>query len=314
MAFINIPSKSSNDTLSPDEFNYLINKINSLKLSLLQGSGFEGTLSISDVPSIDGWYFASESGTYTNAGNLVVDISGNLSIITVSNSVTTFSLLETPIPQGLESEVVKNSVKAIESHGVWTALYGTGGLSEEISSIKEDTLTNTSNISSLLSGLSNQGQWNALTNTPDIGASPLANQYWIVQETGTTLLGSESSWTIGDWALYTDNGWTRIDAATYMDVLKIETDDSFYFDGAVLRPNISEYRQTIEYSGGSQFFTLAFEPTLFHNIIVFYNGVSRVLRTSEYTYTTPGTLEVLISLDAGSEISVIYDHFVIQPV
>ena len=100
MAFINIPGKDNNTTLSPDEFNYFVNKVNSLKLAILQGSGFVGSLRISDVPDIDGWYFASETGTYTNAGNLVIGSDGNLNIIIVSNFGQTFSIVSTPIPLG----------------------------------------------------------------------------------------------------------------------------------------------------------------------------------------------------------------------
>ncbi len=42
---------------------------------------FHGTLAIADTPTLDGYYFASESGTYVNAGNLVVDLGTGLAII-----------------------------------------------------------------------------------------------------------------------------------------------------------------------------------------------------------------------------------------
>ena len=157
MAFINIPGKDNSTTLSPDEFNYFVNKVNSLKLAILQGSGFVGALRISDTPDIDGWYFATESGIYTNAGNLSVELSGQLNVIIVSNFGTTFSLVTTPIPNA-------------------------GGL--------------------LL-----KGAWNALTNTPDISISPEINTYWITDTAGSTVLGTESAWTVGDWAVYTSDGW-----------------------------------------------------------------------------------------------------------
>ncbi|NKI28265.1 hypothetical protein HCG49_17055 [Arenibacter sp. 6A1] len=38
-------------------------------------SGFKGTLAIADTPTEDGYYSATESGTYANAGGLVVDLS-----------------------------------------------------------------------------------------------------------------------------------------------------------------------------------------------------------------------------------------------
>tara|TARA_R110002096_G_scaffold435952_2_gene664530 strand:+ start:6172 stop:7101 length:930 start_codon:yes stop_codon:yes gene_type:complete len=218
MAFINIPGKDNNTTLSPDEFNYFVNKVNSLKLAILQGSGFVGSLRISDVPDIDGWYFASETGTYTNAGNLVIDNDGNLNIIIVSNFGQTFSIVEAPIPQGeaLETEVLQHSLKGVESDGIWNALYGALGLSESINSVQADTDINTQNILALSGGLNLQGLWDANTNTPNISSSPSINDYWIVNVSGAATLGSESVWNAGDWAIYTSTGWMRLDGGIYL--------------------------------------------------------------------------------------------------
>ena len=119
MAFINIPGKDNNTTLSPDEFNYFVNKVNSLKLAILQGSGFVGSLRISDVPDIDGWYFASEAGTYINAGNIPVELVGHLNVIIVSNFGTTFSLVKTPIPH----------VGGLNLQGSWDASTNTPDIS-----------------------------------------------------------------------------------------------------------------------------------------------------------------------------------------
>lgn len=115
MAFINIPLKDNNTNLTPDEFNYFVNKVNSLKLSILQGSGFVGSLRISDTPDIDGWYFASDSGTYVNAGNLDVLLDGKLNIIIVSNNATTFSLVETALNFTLSQTFDKTSITQVSS-------------------------------------------------------------------------------------------------------------------------------------------------------------------------------------------------------
>jgi len=60
-------------------------------------SGYRGFLAIADVPTEDGYYYASESGTYANAGGLVVSLSGKITIITISDTQTTFEKLEIPI-------------------------------------------------------------------------------------------------------------------------------------------------------------------------------------------------------------------------
>ena len=57
-------------------------------------SGFKGSLAIADTPTEDGYYIAEQSGTYTNAGSLVVDLTSYLTFIVVSDSQTTFSKVE----------------------------------------------------------------------------------------------------------------------------------------------------------------------------------------------------------------------------
>lgn len=58
---------------------------------------FRGNIAIADTPALDGWYFAEESGIYTNAGGLVVDLLNQLTIIIIEGSVTIFSQTIIPI-------------------------------------------------------------------------------------------------------------------------------------------------------------------------------------------------------------------------
>lgn len=81
--------------------------------------GFKGKLLIADIPTSDGWYFAGESGTYTNSGGLVIDISGNLAIIIVSDAQTTFEKVDIPLNIISTDNVVKDSNELIESGGVY---------------------------------------------------------------------------------------------------------------------------------------------------------------------------------------------------
>lgn len=60
-------------------------------------SGVVGTLAIADTPTEDGIYYASESGTYTNAGGLVVDLDQGINIISVEEGQTVFNLIVIPI-------------------------------------------------------------------------------------------------------------------------------------------------------------------------------------------------------------------------
>lgn len=84
-------------------------------LGELQGitSGYISDLSISDTPSEDGFYLASENGTYTNAGNEVVDLSNGISVIVVSGNQTVFSQIVFPFTVNLGGEVVENETKGV---------------------------------------------------------------------------------------------------------------------------------------------------------------------------------------------------------
>ena len=66
-------------------------------INTMAGVDFRGSLAIADTPVLDGWYLASESGTYTNAGSLVVDLNNGVSIIIVSSTQTVFELIEIPL-------------------------------------------------------------------------------------------------------------------------------------------------------------------------------------------------------------------------
>ena len=80
---------------------YKITKANYFKALQQQidalSSGFIGSLAIADTPTTDGTYIASESGTYTNAGGLVVNLVDNLTYIAVEDTQTTFSKIEIPV-------------------------------------------------------------------------------------------------------------------------------------------------------------------------------------------------------------------------
>lgn len=90
-------------------------------ISTLDDTAFQGKLLIADTP-VDGWYFAGESGTYTNAGSLVVDISNNIAIIVVSDSVTTFEKIDIPISITFDTTPTEGSLNAVESGGVFDSL------------------------------------------------------------------------------------------------------------------------------------------------------------------------------------------------
>ena len=66
--------------------------------------------------------------------------------------------------------------------------------------------------SSFTGGLSYQGSWNALTNTPTLTSSVGTNgYYYIVSVAGTTNLNGVTDWQVGDWAIFNGSTWQKID-------------------------------------------------------------------------------------------------------
>jgi hypothetical protein len=85
--------------------------------------GFKGSVASTDATvGSDGWYFAEDSGTYTNNGGLVIDISNNLAIIIVSNTQTTFSKIDIPLNITFDATPIEGSTNAVTGNGVFDAL------------------------------------------------------------------------------------------------------------------------------------------------------------------------------------------------
>jgi hypothetical protein len=98
---------------------------------------FKETIAIADVPSENGWYFASESGTYTNCDGLVIDTSDNIAIIVISGTFDVFNKIDIPVTITADSTATDGSTNAIQSNAVFdikTAL-------DTAISLKQDALT-----------------------------------------------------------------------------------------------------------------------------------------------------------------------------
>ena len=76
-------------------------------------------------------------------------------------------------------------------------------------------------VSAIPSGLTFQGNWDALTNVPDLSAlTPDNGDFWIVSVAGTTNLGGITDWQVGDWAISVVSGgvqaWQKIDNSSVL--------------------------------------------------------------------------------------------------
>jgi len=79
----------------------------------------------------------------------------------------------------------------------------------------------TNAVGAIPSGLTFQGEWDAATNTPNIGAStPDNGDFYIVSVAGTTNLGGITDWEVGDWAIAVVSGgvttWQKIDNSSVL--------------------------------------------------------------------------------------------------
>src|SRR5674476_611177 len=60
------------------------------------------------------------------------------------------------------------------------------------------------------SGIVNDGSWNASANTPTLASgSGTAGHFYVVSVAGTTSLNGISSWSVGDWALFSGTVWQK---------------------------------------------------------------------------------------------------------
>tara|TARA_R110002153_G_scaffold213063_1_gene365601 strand:- start:72 stop:2213 length:2142 start_codon:yes stop_codon:yes gene_type:complete len=102
-----------------------VNKLNDF-INTLAVLGLRGAiLSTAIAPTEDGLYPCSESGTYTNFGGLVVDISNTLAFISVSSGQTVFNLVAIPISIVKDSTPVNGSINVVESGGIFDAIENT---------------------------------------------------------------------------------------------------------------------------------------------------------------------------------------------
>lgn len=109
----------------------------------------------------------------------------------------------------------------------------------------------------VLGAVDYQGAWNALTNTPDLGASsPSKGDYWVVDTAGTGgSLGGYTDWAVGDWAIFNGTIWQKVDNSEPVDDAIVDGEtvrapsQNAVFDALALKQNLSEKDQPNGYPG-----------------------------------------------------------------
>lgn len=90
-----------------------------------------------------------------------------------------------------------------------------------------------------LAGTNNLGTWDADTNTPDVSSTaPAKGDYYTVSVAGTTALGANAAWSVGDVAVFDGTDWQR--GAAPKDLLKLvkaSVQAVLAYRGSVKNPN-----------------------------------------------------------------------------
>lgn len=93
------------------------------------------------------------------------------------------------------------------------------------------------------------------------------------------------------------------------DIQFLTTDSSLYKNGNEMCANISTYKQQWNFAASSSF-SFDFEPSNILQVMINRAGAAIL---PDYTFTAPTQLTIDSPLQAGDQITAIYEHFIIQP-
>tara|TARA_R110002153_G_scaffold164886_2_gene317350 strand:+ start:209 stop:2815 length:2607 start_codon:yes stop_codon:yes gene_type:complete len=89
-------------------------------LGTIGSLGLRGVLlANADLVTLDGIYVAGDSGTYTNNGNLIIDVSNQIVLITITGNQAVFAKAEIPISLTIDATVIDGSANAVSGNAVY---------------------------------------------------------------------------------------------------------------------------------------------------------------------------------------------------
>lgn len=165
------------------------------------------------------WGTVSGVGTVTSVGlSLPTEFSVTNSPVTGSgtltgawNTQTTNKIFASP-NGSTGSPSFRALVNAdLPASGVTANTYGSTTAIPVITVNAQGIVTNVTT-AGIVGGLSYQGSWNALTNSPALASGVGTNgYYYVVSVAGTTNLDGITDWQVGDWAIFNGTAWQKID-------------------------------------------------------------------------------------------------------
>lgn len=163
---------------------------------------------------------------------------------------------------------------------------------------------------SLLGAVTYQGTWNASTNTPTIPAPATGNKgwYYVVNVAGTTTIGSNSTWAVGDWIISDGTQWSRINFGASA-VLTVNGNVGDVIVNAANLPGLSLVGKTNLYTDLSSIPT-SFPPSTHTHTVSQITDIALVAKTNSYTDLSNLPPDVTIStlaVNAQGAPALIYD-------
>ena len=120
--------------------------------------GLKAAISAADAaPTEDGLFPCQDTGTYTNFGGLVVDVSDTITFISVSGTQTVFKKVEIPITITIDATATDGSTNAIQSNAVFdikTALENSIASNQSALIVDQDNLVSKLELNVLRQGVS----------------------------------------------------------------------------------------------------------------------------------------------------------------
>ena len=268
--------------------------------------GLRGVLLAADAAvTLDGIYIAGDTGTYTNNGGLVIDVSNQIVLITITGTQTVFAKAEIPITLTIDTTVIDGSANAVSGGAVFDA-FKVKESKEDANNFKVKFSNDIASFSTRLdASIKLDGGYQATTEQDVLKYNVTAGQKFIIKGKQNTALN------ISLWGFYTADTYagliefgtqvvkdsisdiyeeiTAPATATILYLTKNKSLEISLFDENLIKQNVATNTSSIATETQNR---INADETINHNL----NGTKSVLQVVENTVNQfNGTQEVNVT-------------------